>query len=122
MPRGEVIRKMNGESQYIPGMGGFGYRYDSEKIVVFFSGVPDGRAYNKACFIETENPDHSVLDIRPGESLGDAVSTLDESGFTQKEQYYYENEDVYIHLTPENHTVKKIRIRFFDRSLSGRVY
>lgn len=122
MPLGEVTRKMNGEGQYIPGMGGFGYRYDSEKIEVFFSGVPDGRAYNKACFIETENPDHSVLGVRPGDSLDDAVSMLDKSGFKKIEQNYYENGDVYIYLNPENTAVKKIRIGFIDRSLSGRVY
>lgn len=122
MPLEEVTGKMNGDGKYINGMGGFGYGFEHEKVVVFFSNDPDGLAYNKVSFIETENPKHRVLDIHAGDSLDKAFSILDDSGFKQEEQNYYKNGNIYINLIPENDMVKKIRIGFIDRSLSGRVY
>lgn len=122
MPLEEVIGRMNEKGEYIYGMGGFGYDYESEKIGVFFSNDSDGKAYNKVSLIETENQKHSVLGIRVGDALDKAYSILDESGFRQKEQNYYKNGDVYIYITPESNKVKAIRVGFIDRSLRGRVY
>jgi len=122
MPLEEVTGKMNEEGEYIYGMGGFGYEYESERVRIFFSNDPDSRAYNKVCLIETENPSHSVLGIHAGDSLDKAYSILDNSGFKPESKNYFENGDIYINLFPENNIVKKIRVGFIDRSLSGRVY
>jgi len=122
MPLEEVMGKMNEEGEYIYGMGGFGYEYENERVRVFFSNDSDGRAYNKVCFIETENLNHSVLGIHAGDSLDKAYSVLDKSGFRPEEKNYYKNGDIYINLFPESGIVKKIRVGFIDRSLSGRVY
>jgi hypothetical protein len=122
MPLDEVTGKMISEGNYIYGMGGYGYEYENEKIRVFFSNDSDGLAYNKVCFIETENPNHQVLNIHPGSSLDKAFSVLNKSGFRQEEKNYYKKGDVYVFLTSENNMVKMVRIGFIDRSLSGRVY
>ena len=122
MPVEEVTTKMNGEGEYIYGMGGFGREYEQEKIRVFFSNDSDGQTYNKVCFIETENPNHSVLDIQVGDSLAKASSLLNKAGFKQEEQSYYRNGNIYVTLISANNMVKKIRVGYIVRSLSGRVY
>jgi len=122
MPLEEVTGQMNGDGEYIYGMGGFGCRYKNEQIAVFFSNDSDGQTYNKVSFIETENPRHSVLDIHPGDSLDKAFSILHQLGFKQEDRNYYKKGSIYINLIPENYMVKKIRVGFIDRSLSGRVY
>ncbi|HHV59028.1 MAG TPA: hypothetical protein GXX49_01780 [Clostridiaceae bacterium] len=93
-----------------------------QKVKVFYSDDPDGDTYKKVSFIETGNPNHSVLKIRIEDNLDKAVSILNKSGFKVKEKNYYENGNIYIYLTPENNMVIKMRIGYIDRKLSGRVY
>jgi hypothetical protein len=122
MPHEEVINKMNGEGNYIYGMGGFCHKYEDEKISIHFSNDSDSKAYYKVSLIETENPKHQVLDIHVGDSMDKTNLKLDEAGFKQEEENYYRNGDTFVYLTSMYNTVRKIRVGFIDRALIGRQY
>jgi hypothetical protein len=62
------------------------------------------------------------MDIHIGDSFEKALSRLEESGFKQKERYYFKKGYIYIILYTEYNIVKKIQVGFIDRALIGREY
>jgi hypothetical protein len=79
MTEEELNSSLEEKSEFVPGMGGDGWRFKEEKIFAMISSV--GLFKDKVAAIDTENPAHSVLGVSVGEDYEQAVSTLQKKGF-----------------------------------------
>ncbi|MGI6450175.1 MAG: hypothetical protein ACOX3R_10800 [Desulfitobacteriia bacterium] len=92
----EELQATLGKGEFIPGMGGDGWRFDEPKIFVMTSAV--GLFADKVAMIDTENSAHSILGIRVGEDYLSACKVLEKRGFKNTSQDCFTKGNVLIQL------------------------
>lgn len=124
MPKEEVEEKLGKREQYLPGMGGYGYGYDSLGIFISFSSDRDGFTFDKVAWIRTKNPANNVYGVQVGNRLADAVKILRTYGYKPEnpaEPGRLQKGNLYINLLGDEH-ITGIMVGIMDRKLKGRIY
>lgn len=92
----EVFEELGQEGEFVPGMGGHGWRYEYEKIFITISN--HGIFRDKVCQIDTENESHDILGIKVGSSFDNAVRILHSKGFNETSRNFFTKGNVYVQL------------------------
>lgn len=124
MTNSDVEGLLGPKEEYVQGMGGYLYRYDSQAVSISFSNDPDGFTYDKVTAIETENPEHSLYGLKVGSNYKELEDELIRHGFKkpyETDPGYFKKGNLYIMLTGQE-SVSRIKVGIIDRKLKGRVY
>lgn len=90
------LKQTLGDGEFVNGMGGNGWRFADEKVMVMISAV--GLFRDKVVSIETENPEHWIMGIKVGDSLQLAKDILHGQGFKEEGSLLFSNGDIQIQL------------------------
>lgn len=115
----EELNSSLANGEFVPGMGGNGWKFSDEKIFVMTSSV--GLFKDKVSTIDTENYHHNILGIEIGANYDSALSILEKHGFKESNDKIFRKGNVLIQLTGES-KVSKIRIRIQDPAYKGVVF
>ncbi|HHY81480.1 MAG TPA: hypothetical protein GX505_02245 [Clostridiales bacterium] len=107
----------NGE--FVPGMGGNGWRFSKEKVFVMTSSI--GLFKDKVSLIDTENPSHSILEIKTGDNYDSALSVLTNRGFKELSDNIFIKGNVLIQLRGES-KISGVRITIQDPATKDLVF
>jgi hypothetical protein len=119
MTEKELGNTLQSQGEFINGMGGNGWSYQGLKVFVSISS--HGMFKDKVCQIDTENPSHSILGIKVGESFDSAEAILKSRGFKEIYDDSFVNGDVCIYLFGGD-IINRLRINIIDPSYKDVVF
>jgi len=119
MTEEEVFEELGQKGEFVPGMGGHGWRYEYEKIFITIS--DHGIYRSKVCQIDTENESHDILGIKVGSSFDRAVRILHSKGFKETSHNFFTKGNVYVQLSGGT-IVSRLRIGIEDPAYKDVVF
>lgn len=115
----EELNKTLAKGEFVPGMGGNGWRFSESQVFVMTSSI--GLFRNKVSYIETENPSHSILGLKAGDNYETASASLENYGFKQSPGGCFSKGNVQVQLSGGS-MVSRIRITIQDPAYKDVVF
>jgi hypothetical protein len=119
MTEEELNSSFEEDGEFVPGMGGNGWRFSKEKIFVMTSSI--GLFKDKVSSIDTENSSHSILGIKIGDNYDSASSVLEKHGFKESSDYIFRKGNVLIQLNSGSR-ISRMRISIQDPAYKDVVF
>lgn len=119
-----VIRILGEEEEYVPGFGGYIFKYPSKGISLTFLNDSDTDFYNRVNKITITSSNYSIFGVRVGDDYENSVSIIKKKGFkTQKEwDSGFWKKNAYIDIGRDGEKVSSITIGVRDRVAGTRQY
>lgn len=121
---GKVKRLLGEEEEYVPGYGGYIFKYPSKGISLTFLNDSDTDFYNRVNKITITSSNYSIFGVRVGDDYENSVSIIKKKGFkTQKEwDSGFWKKNAYIDIGRDGKKVSSITIGVRDRVAATRQY
>lgn len=119
MTEEELNNSFEENGEFVPGMGGNGWRFSKEKIFVMTSSI--GLFKDKVSSIDTENSSHSILGIRIGDNYDSSLSVLEKHGFKESSDKIFTKSNVHIQLSGGS-KISRMRISIQDPAYKDVVF
>jgi hypothetical protein len=119
-----VKRILGEEEEYVPGFGGYIFKYPSKGISLTFLNDSDTDFYNRVNKITITSSNYSIFGVRVGDDYENSVSIIKKKGFkTQKEwDSGFWKKNAYIDIGRDGEKVSSITIGVRDRVAGTRQY